>query len=83
MDNTTTMATPHLLTKLDKQNMAKTSFKLPASDSCGDVCAADCPVNGQNASGDCMPISKYSQRRLKIFDIFKLDWVSSKSVQIV
>jgi hypothetical protein len=41
------MATPHLLMKLDKQNMAKTSFKLPASDSCGDVCAAECPVNGQ------------------------------------
>jgi hypothetical protein len=34
--------------KLDKQNMAKTSFKLPASGSCGDVCAAECPVNEQN-----------------------------------
>jgi hypothetical protein len=22
-------------------------FKLPASDSCGDTCAAECPVNGQ------------------------------------
>jgi hypothetical protein len=31
----------------DEQNMAKTSFKLPASDSCGDVCAAECLVNGQ------------------------------------
>jgi hypothetical protein len=41
MDNATTMATPHLLMKLDKQNMAKTSFKLPASDLCGDVCAAE------------------------------------------
>jgi hypothetical protein len=47
MDNASTMATPHLLMKLDKQNMAKTSFKLPASDSCADVCAAECPVNGQ------------------------------------
>jgi hypothetical protein len=35
--------------KLDKQNMAKTSFKLPASDSCGDVYAAECPVDGQKA----------------------------------
>jgi hypothetical protein len=41
------MATPHLLMKLVKQNMAKTTFKLPTSDSCGDVCAAECPVNGQ------------------------------------
>jgi hypothetical protein len=49
MDNATTMATPHLLMKLDKQNMAKTSLKLPASDSCGDVCAAEGPVNGRNA----------------------------------
>jgi hypothetical protein len=43
------MATPHLLMKLDTQNMAKTSSKLPASESCGDVCAAECPVNGQKA----------------------------------
>jgi hypothetical protein len=41
------MATPHLLMKLHKQNMANTSFKLAASDSCGDVCAAECPVYGQ------------------------------------
>jgi exonuclease III len=41
------MATPHLLMRLDKQNMTKTSFKLAASDSCGEVCAAECPVNGQ------------------------------------
>jgi hypothetical protein len=47
MDNGTTMAMPHLLIKLNKQNMAKT-FKLPASDSCGDICAAECLVNGQN-----------------------------------
>jgi hypothetical protein len=47
MDNATIMPTPLLLMKLDKQNMAKTSFKLPASDSCGDVCAAECPVVGQ------------------------------------
>jgi hypothetical protein len=47
MDNATNMATPHLLMKLDKQNMAKTSFKLAASVACGDVCAAECPVNGQ------------------------------------
>jgi hypothetical protein len=43
------MATPHPLMKLDKQNMAKTPSKLAASDSCGDVCAAECPVNGQKA----------------------------------
>jgi hypothetical protein len=47
MDNAANMATPHLLMKLDRQNIAKTSFKLPASDSCGDDCAAECPVNGQ------------------------------------
>jgi hypothetical protein len=47
MDNATIMAMPHRLMKLDKQNMAKTSFKLPASDPCGDVCATECPVNGQ------------------------------------
>jgi hypothetical protein len=46
MDNATTMATPHLLMKLDKQNMAKMSFKAPASDLCLDVCEAECPVNG-------------------------------------
>jgi hypothetical protein len=49
MDNVTTMATPHLLMKLDKQNMANTSFKLPASDSYGDICAAECLVNGRKA----------------------------------
>jgi hypothetical protein len=27
--------------------MAETSFKLPASDSCADVCVAECLVNGQ------------------------------------
>jgi hypothetical protein len=48
MDNATTMATSHLLMKLVKQNMAKMPFKLPASDSCGAICAAECLVNGQN-----------------------------------
>jgi hypothetical protein len=33
--------------KLDTQNMAKTSVKLPASETCGDVCATECLVNGQ------------------------------------
>jgi aldehyde:ferredoxin oxidoreductase len=37
------MATPHLLMKLHKQNMAKTPFKLAASEPCG-VCAAECLV---------------------------------------
>jgi hypothetical protein len=46
-DNTTTTGTPHLLMKLDKLNMAKTLFKLPTSDSCGDICAAECLVNGR------------------------------------
>jgi hypothetical protein len=46
-NNTTTITTPHLLMQLDKQNMAKTSFKLAASGSCGDVCAAECPVDEQ------------------------------------
>jgi hypothetical protein len=41
------MAMPHLLMRLDKQNTAKTSIKLAASESCGDVCAAECLVNGQ------------------------------------
>jgi hypothetical protein len=47
IDNATTMAMPHFLVKLDKPNMAKTLFKLPASDLCGGVCAAECLVNGQ------------------------------------
>jgi hypothetical protein len=47
MDNATTMATPLFLMKLDKENMAKTSFKLSASDSSGEVCAAECLVNGK------------------------------------
>jgi endonuclease/exonuclease/phosphatase (EEP) superfamily protein YafD len=33
--------------KLDKQNMPKTSLKLAASESCGDICAAECLVNGR------------------------------------
>jgi hypothetical protein len=37
MDDVTTMATPHLLMKLNKQNMAKTAFKFPLSDTCGSV----------------------------------------------
>jgi hypothetical protein len=65
--NTTTMATSHLLMQLDKQNMAKTSFKLSASESFGDFCAAKCLANGQKV---LMAISKYSQRRLDIFDIY-------------
>jgi hypothetical protein len=47
MDNAITMATHHLLMKLHRQNMAKTSFKLPASDSSGDVCTAECLVNAR------------------------------------
>jgi hypothetical protein len=46
MDNSTNIATPHLLMKLDKQEMAKTSFKLHPSDSCGDICAAESPATG-------------------------------------
>jgi hypothetical protein len=41
------MSPGHLLVKLDKQNMAKMSFKLSASESCEDVCAPQCLVNGQ------------------------------------
>jgi hypothetical protein len=37
----------HLLMKLDEQNMTKKSFRLAASESYGDVCAAECLVNGQ------------------------------------
>jgi hypothetical protein len=48
MDNASTMAMPHFLMELDEQNLSRTSFQLPASDSCGDVCAAECLVNGQN-----------------------------------
>jgi hypothetical protein len=47
MAKATSMATPHLLMKLDTQNMAKT-FKLAASDSCVDICASKCLINGQN-----------------------------------
>jgi hypothetical protein len=59
-NDATTMATPHLM-KLDKQNMAKTSFKLAASESCRDICAADCLVNGQKVLVVTVHISKYSQ----------------------
>jgi hypothetical protein len=61
--------------------MAKTSFKLAASESCGDICAAECLVNGRKMVVVTVRISKYSQPRLEIFDIFKLGWVFSKSVQ--
>jgi hypothetical protein len=73
MDNATTIAAPHLLMKLDEQNMAKTSFKLPASDSCGDVCAAECPVNGQKVPVvDCKSLifsnlAGYSPKVSKMF----------------
>jgi hypothetical protein len=40
------MSTPHLLMKLDKQNMAMSSFKLAASEWCGGICAAVSLVNG-------------------------------------
>jgi hypothetical protein len=56
---------------LDKQNMAKTSFKLAASDSCGDVCAGECPANGHKELVVTVYVSpNNSQRRLEIFDIF-------------
>jgi hypothetical protein len=41
------MATPHLLMKLDKQKMAKALLNLAASELYGDICAAECLVNGQ------------------------------------
>jgi hypothetical protein len=56
------MAMPHLLMKLDKQNMAKTSFKLAASESCQDVCAAVSYDWTKSAGGDCVLISKYFPR---------------------
>jgi hypothetical protein len=46
-NNATIMATHHILKKLDKPRMTKTSFKLAASESCGDICAAECLVNGR------------------------------------
>jgi hypothetical protein len=46
-NNTTTVAAPHLLVKLDEQNMTKMSFKLAASESCADIRAAKWLVNGQ------------------------------------
>jgi hypothetical protein len=55
--------------KLDKQNTAKTSFKLPASDSFGDICAAVSCKRTKSAGGDCVRISKQSQGQLEIFDI--------------
>lgn len=45
-ENNNAMATTHILMKLEKQNMTKPSFKLAASESCGDVHAAECLVNG-------------------------------------
>jgi hypothetical protein len=63
MNNATTMATPHLLMKLVKQNMAKTSFKLPASDSCGEVCEADYLVNEQKVR----VMTGYSPKLCKLF----------------
>jgi exonuclease III len=78
-NNATTMATPHLLMKLDKQNTANTSFKLAASDSCGDVCAAECRANGQKVLVVTVYVSpntpSYNWKSL-IFS--NLDWYSPK-----
>jgi hypothetical protein len=69
--------------KLDKENMAKTSFKLAASESCGDVCAAKCLINGQTI----LVVTLYVSPNTPIDDwksliFFKLGWVFSKSVKI-
>jgi hypothetical protein len=40
-NNATPMPTPHLLMKLAIQDLAKTSFKSAASESCGDISAAE------------------------------------------
>jgi hypothetical protein len=64
MGNAATMATPHLLMKLDKENMAKTLFKLHASDLCADrcLCSRVSCKGAKSAGGDCVYISKYSQQ---------------------
>jgi hypothetical protein len=77
------MATPHLLMKLDKQNMAKTSFKLAASELCGDICAAQCLVKGQKVLVVTVYVSPNTASDDWKSDIFKLGWVFSKSVQHV
>jgi hypothetical protein len=46
-NDTTIRATPHLLMRLDTQIMAKKSFKVAASDSCGDICAVEFLVSGR------------------------------------
>jgi hypothetical protein len=56
-NNATIMTTPHILKKLDKQNTAKTSFKLAASESCGDICAAECLVNARKVRVVTMYVS--------------------------
>jgi hypothetical protein len=81
INNATIMATPYLPMKLDKPNMAKTSFKLPSSDSRGDVYPAEGYCKPTKAGGGDYvrtSISKCSQRRLEIFETFKLGWVFSK-----
>jgi hypothetical protein len=68
------MAKSHLLLKLDKQNMEKTTFKLDASESCGDICVAECLVHGQKMLVVTVYVSPYTPSD---------DWVFSKSVQNV
>jgi hypothetical protein len=73
------MATPHLLMKLDRQNRAKSSFKLAARESCGEICAAECLVNGQKVlvvTVDVYPNAPSDDRKSLIFS--NLDGYSPK-----
>jgi hypothetical protein len=76
------MAT-HLLMKLDKQNMAKTSFKLPASESRGNVLCSRVPCKWTKVLVVTVYVSPNTSDGWKIFDIFYFGWVFSKIVQKV
>jgi hypothetical protein len=55
--------------KLDRQNMAKTSFKLAASESCGEVFAAECLVNGRMVTVYESPNTPSDVWKFSIFSI--------------
>jgi hypothetical protein len=63
--------------------MAKTSFKLAASESRGDICAAECLVNGRKVLVVTVYMSPNTPSDDGKSDVFKLGWVFSKTVQNV
>jgi hypothetical protein len=74
------------ITQFKRQNVragVASSFKLAASDSRGDICAAGCLVNGQKARVVTVCISPNNPSDDWKSDIFKLGRVFSKSMQNV